>query len=210
MAKIQSDLVQNPQRGDIVKGTHGVRKARVADPSSPRGKSGSYRYLYLYLEHAGRIHLLYLFSKGEQVRLVAGAKADHRRAKPGDQEGNSIAMKTAKKTRKVQTNKANYMSDEAFADLKEAMEDALAFEHGQRRDLKVTRIQPPRPPKAMSSKDIAGIRQKLNCSQAVFAMMLNISTKTVQAWEQGSREPGDAALKLLTIAKKHPEVLLEA
>jgi len=69
VARIQSDLVQNPQRGDIVKGTHGVRKARVADPSSPRGKSGSYRYLYLYLEHAGRIHLLYLFSKGEQADL---------------------------------------------------------------------------------------------------------------------------------------------
>lgn len=41
-------------------------------------------------------------------------------------------------------------------------------------------------------------------------MMLNISPKTVQAWEQGSREPGDAALKLLTIAKNHPEVLLES
>ena len=116
-----------------------------------------------------------------------------------------------KKTRKVQTNKANYMSEEAFGDLKEAMEGALAFERGERRrDLKVTRIQAPRPPKAMSPKDIARIREKLNCSQAVFAMMLNISPKTVQAWEQGSREPGDAALKLLTIAKKHPEILLEA
>ena len=69
LSKIQSDLVQNPQRGDIVKGTHGVRKARVADPGSSRGKSGSYRYLYLYLEHAGRIHLLYLFSKGDQADL---------------------------------------------------------------------------------------------------------------------------------------------
>jgi len=39
--------------------------------------------------------------------------------------------------------------------------------------------------------------------------MLNISPKTVQAWEQGSREPSDVALKLLTIAKIHPEVLLE-
>ncbi len=66
---IQSDLVQNPVRGAIVKGTHGVRKARVADPISSRGKSGSYRYLYLYLEHAGRIHLLYLFSKGDQADL---------------------------------------------------------------------------------------------------------------------------------------------
>lgn len=69
LTNIQSDLVQNPERGDIVKGTHGVRKARVADPSSSRGKSGGYRYLYLYLEHAGRIHLLYLFSKIDQADL---------------------------------------------------------------------------------------------------------------------------------------------
>jgi putative transcriptional regulator len=61
----------------------------------------------------------------------------------------------------------------------------------------------------LAEQDIARIRQRLNCSQAVFEMMLNISPKTVQAWEQGSREPGDAALKLLTIARKHPEVLLD-
>lgn len=118
-------------------------------------------------------------------------------------------MKTAK-TQKTQTNKKNYMSDEAFADLKEAMEDALAFEQGKRRDLKITRVRLPRAPKAMSSREIVLIRRKLNCSQSVFAMMLNVSPKTVQPWEQGSREPGDAALKLLTIAKKHPEVLLDA
>ena len=119
-----------------------------------------------------------------------------------------MGMKT--RTRKVQTNKTNYMSDEAFADLKGALEGALAFERGERRELRVARSRVPRPPKAMSPKDIARLRQKLNCSQSVFALMLNISPKTVQAWEQGSREPGDAALKLLTIAKKHPEVLLEA
>lgn len=117
-------------------------------------------------------------------------------------------MKT-ENSRNVQTNKKNYMGDEAFTELKDAMEDALAFERGKRRGLKVTRIQAPRRPKPMSPKDIARIRERLNCSQAVFAMMLNISPKTVQAWEQGSREPGDAALKLLTIAKKHPEILLE-
>lgn len=114
------------------------------------------------------------------------------------------------RTRKVQTNKTNYMSDEAFADLKEALEGALSYEQGGGRDLHVSRIRVPRPPKAMSAKDIARLRQKLNCSQSVFALMLNISPKTVQAWEQGSREPGDAALKLLAIAKKHPEILLEA
>ena len=65
----------------------------------------------------------------------------------------------ATRTRKVQTNNANYMSDEAFGDLKEALEGALSFERGERRDLTVTRLQVPRPPKAMSPKDIARIRQ---------------------------------------------------
>src|SRR5256885_16260488 len=73
LINIQSDLVRIPTVA-TVKGTHGVRKARVADPGSSRGKSGSYRYLYLYLEHAGRIHLLYLFSKGEQANLSAQQK----------------------------------------------------------------------------------------------------------------------------------------
>ena len=52
----------------------------------------------------------------------------------------------------VQTNNANSMSDEAFADLKEAMGDALAYERGERRNLKITRIQAPRLPK-LRSKD---------------------------------------------------------
>lgn len=126
---------------------------------------------------------------------------------------NDIEMKLPCDSSKTLTQgpeqRSKSITHDAFVDLKQALEDALAFERGERRDLKVTRIQAPRPPKAMSPKDIARIRQKLNCSQAVFAMMLNISPKTVQAWEQGSREPGDAALKLLTIAKRHPEILLE-
>jgi len=40
-------------------------------------------------------------------------------------------------------------------------------------------------------------------------VILNINPKTVQAWERRSREPGDAALILLAIAKNHPEILLE-
>lgn len=66
---IQTDLVENPERGDLVQGTGGARKARIADPSQKRGKSGSYRYLYLYLPHAERIHLLYLYGKDEQEDL---------------------------------------------------------------------------------------------------------------------------------------------
>jgi DNA-binding transcriptional regulator YiaG len=33
-------------------------------------------------------------------------------------------------------------------------------------------------------------------SQAVFAQVLNVSTKTVQSWVQGQRKPSQAALRL--------------
>lgn len=108
------------------------------------------------------------------------------------------------------TSKKAHMSEETFAELMKSGEQALAYERGARRGYRVTRIALPRPPQAMSRTQIARIRKQLHCSQSVFARVLNVSAKTVQAWEQGARVPSDAALKLLTIAKKHPEVLLEA
>ncbi len=110
----------------------------------------------------------------------------------------------AKKTKK------EYVSDETFAELMESAEQALAYESGERKGYRVTEVAVPKPPQPMSSCEIAGLRKRLNYSQSVFARVLNVSTKTVQAWEQGARVPSDAALKLLTIAKKRPDVLLEA
>lgn len=68
----------------------------------------------------------------------------------------------AKRSSSVQQKKARHMSNEAFADLKEALEDAIVFERGERRALPVTRIQAPPPLKAMSPKDSARKRQKPN------------------------------------------------
>jgi hypothetical protein len=65
----------------------------------------------------------------------------------------------ATSTGSVEPKEAKHMSDEAFADLKEAMEGALAFERGELRDLKATRIQAPHAPKALSPGDIARIRE---------------------------------------------------
>ncbi len=61
-------------------------------------------------------------------------------------------MKATKSARKVQRKKTDYMGDEAFAQLKEALQSALAFERGERRTLHVTRIRAQRP-KAVSPKD---------------------------------------------------------
>ncbi|MBO0723636.1 MAG: type II toxin-antitoxin system RelE/ParE family toxin [Blastocatellia bacterium] len=66
---IQADLLADPERWPMIKGTGGARKGRIDDPCDSRGKSGSFRYIYLYLEHRGRIFLLLLFSKNEQANL---------------------------------------------------------------------------------------------------------------------------------------------
>ena len=74
MIAIQNDLIADPLRGDVVQGTGGVRKARIADSQHGRGKRGSFRYLYLYIEHRGRIYLLYFYGKGEQSDLSSEQK----------------------------------------------------------------------------------------------------------------------------------------
>ena len=102
--------------------------------------------------------------------------------------------------------KKKYMGDEDFAEVKLSLEQALQHTRGEQRDLRTTVL--PAPPKPMKKHEIVKLRQQLNLSQAVFAGVLNVSVKTVQAWEQELRQPSNAALKLLTITKKHPKVLL--
>jgi len=68
---IQADLLANPERWPVIPGAKGARKGRVADPRSSRGKRGSFRYVYLYLKHRGRIYLLLMFGKSDQANLTA-------------------------------------------------------------------------------------------------------------------------------------------
>ena len=109
---------------------------------------------------------------------------------------------------KMQREKAKqHMSDETFAELEESLKQAVAFTEGQREGFRVTKL--PAPPPHRSRNQIVRLRHSLQFSQSIFATLLNVDVKTVQAWEQGLREPSDAALKLLDIAEKHPEVLCE-
>lgn len=52
-------------------------------------------------------------------------------------------------------------------------------------------------------------RMRSGLSQAKFANVLGVSTRTLQDWEQGRRKPTGAARSLLTIAAKRPDVLRE-
>jgi putative transcriptional regulator len=63
------------------------------------------------------------------------------------------------------------------------------------------------PPPPFGAKRIQRARAKLGFSQAVFAHALNVSPATVRAWEQGSREPDGAAVRLLEITDQYPRLL---
>jgi len=74
-------------------------------------------------------------------------------------------------------------------------------------DLRAVEIPPS--PKPMKPAEIRALRASMNASQALFARLLNVSSNAVESWEQGIREPRQATLKLLHIARKSPGALLE-
>jgi hypothetical protein len=63
---IQGNLEERPDRGALVPGLGGVRKARMGNPKRSKGKRGGFRYLYLHLGQRQHIHLLMLLDKNEQ------------------------------------------------------------------------------------------------------------------------------------------------
>jgi len=97
------------------------------------------------------------------------------------------------------------MDDTLFAELLESAHEALEHAKGQR-NLKTVVLPPP--PEPMDGEDVRQLRSRLDASQAVFAGYLNVSTKLVQAWEANRRTPDGAALRLLRLAEKAPELLL--
>lgn len=87
-----------------------------------------------------------------------------------------------------------------FDDLKGSLEEVVAYKKGKL-TLKSELIEIP-PPLTYNAKDIKKIRAKGPYSQGIFAKILNVSPKTVQAWESGDRSPSHSALRLLEIVDK--------
>lgn len=51
--------------------------------------------------------------------------------------------------------------------------------------------------------DIRAVRTESGVSQAVFASYLHVSAGLISQWERGVKKPSGAALKLLTLVKRH-------
>jgi hypothetical protein len=66
---LEQDILTNPEAGDLVPGTGGLRKIRVGQRRVRRGKRGGLRVYYLDLPALSVTHLIAVFGKREKVDL---------------------------------------------------------------------------------------------------------------------------------------------
>lgn len=93
------------------------------------------------------------------------------------------------------------MKKEDFEKLAASIKEAGEIKAGKKKPGRVYEVNPP---------EIKNIRKKLNVSQNEFAMMIGVSVRTLQNWEQGRREPDGPAKALLQVASKNPKAVLDA
>ena len=65
--RLQLELLENPQKGDVIQGTGGLRKLRFA--FEHRGKSGSARVAYVDFVVYEKIYLITVYQKNEKENL---------------------------------------------------------------------------------------------------------------------------------------------
>ena len=93
------------------------------------------------------------------------------------------------------------MKEETFAKLVSSIKEAGEIRAGHRPPSRTYDIHPP---------EIRVVRERLDVSQGEFAVMIGVSTRTLQNWEQGRRQPEGPAKALLTIASRNPSAVLDA
>jgi putative transcriptional regulator len=99
---------------------------------------------------------------------------------------------------------AKYEKMSLFEQLAAGLEDSIAYSRGE---LTLVTTELPAPPPKLRAREVRAIRSRLRMSQAVFAATLNVSKKAVQSWEQGVRQPSDAALRILQVVGTEPTVV---
>ena len=65
-------LAGNPEAGDEIKGTGGVRKVRV--PAQGKGKSGGARVIYFFYSSQTPIYALFVYPKSKRATLTSEQK----------------------------------------------------------------------------------------------------------------------------------------
>lgn len=93
------------------------------------------------------------------------------------------------------------MDNDMFDELMASVQEMDGIVKGQKQVAR--RFEFPEP-------EVKAIREKMGVSQDRFAVILGVSKRTVENWEQGRRHPTGAARSLLKIVEADPQHALEA
>jgi putative transcriptional regulator len=95
-----------------------------------------------------------------------------------------------------------------FDRLKAGMEEAIRHSRGEVA-LKTTVVEQPDPPPEIQPDELAKLRTDNAMSQEVFARVLNVPTRSIRSWEDGTRRPSQAALRLIQVFRQNTAGVLE-
>lgn len=93
------------------------------------------------------------------------------------------------------------MKKEHFEKLVASIKEAGEIKANHKTPSRIYKVEPP---------EIKGVREKLKVSQSEFAIMIGVSVRTLQNWEQGRRTPEGPAKALLRVASRNPQAVLDA
>ncbi|MBQ3670304.1 MAG: helix-turn-helix domain-containing protein [Treponema sp.] len=90
------------------------------------------------------------------------------------------------------------MANEFFESVKRGLEEALAYERGDKTAARSTTVAVAALPE-YTGQQIKKIREKLELTQRAFASVVGVSQKTVEAWEGGRNTPQGPAQRFLAL-----------
>jgi len=73
-SSLQQSMLKNPEAGDVIEGTGGLRKLRHGDPRRGKGKRGGLRVIYYWWDGGRQFWLFTLYDKDEMENLRADEK----------------------------------------------------------------------------------------------------------------------------------------
>jgi len=96
-----------------------------------------------------------------------------------------------------------------FESIKEALEQVIAFQNGDTSKARVRIVTIPdiEPITEYPKEKIREIRHKTNLTQKYFADLLGVTSKSVEAWEAGTRKPTGTAKRLFQLIEKDPNII---
>jgi hypothetical protein len=72
---LQEEMLRNPEAGDVIKGTGGLRKLRFGDKRRGKGKRGGLRIIYYHWITGTQFWMFSIYDKDEMADLTAKERA---------------------------------------------------------------------------------------------------------------------------------------